>query len=208
MTRAEKVDLIERTILENPDWTRKQVAEHLGMNPATVRNLLNDPDGSKQRERRKRYQGVCGACGAPTDGSSGRAKAPARCAACSAAEQHHDRYWTQATIIAAFQAFNRKMGRPPTTPDVMGSPSIRARVSAARVAEIREAKESGVRMPHPWVVQREFGSWNQALRVAGFEPNAVGRPAHRGLSDPSAKLKEYSFVVRLFPWRSARKMAA
>jgi hypothetical protein len=49
----------------------REIALELGITRSTVANIFADPDGSKQAERRKRYQGVCIDCEGPTDGSGG-----------------------------------------------------------------------------------------------------------------------------------------
>lgn len=79
--RAERVAQVLALIIDE-GLTARHVANRLGVSYQTVRELLSDPDGSKARERRQRYQGVCADCGGPTDGSRGFAKAPARCRYC------------------------------------------------------------------------------------------------------------------------------
>jgi Homeodomain-like domain len=80
-TRKERLAQIVE--LKAKGLTYRQIAERLGLTQSGVRNIVNDPDGSKQRARRKRYQGQCIDCGEPTDGASGRAKAPMRCKWCA-----------------------------------------------------------------------------------------------------------------------------
>lgn len=81
VTRAQRLEQIRA--LKAEGLTARQIGERLGITRAGVTNILNDPDGSKQRERRKRYQGQCADCGMPTDGSSGYNKGPSRCWYCA-----------------------------------------------------------------------------------------------------------------------------
>lgn len=60
----------------------QDIAAELGVARSTVAQWFVDPDGSKSRERKKRYAGTCEGCGGPTDGSNGHAKASERCQAC------------------------------------------------------------------------------------------------------------------------------
>jgi DNA-binding CsgD family transcriptional regulator len=61
------------------------IARRMGLSMAYTWALLNDPDGSADRARKRSYGGVCDTCGGPTHGSDGRSKAPTRCAECSIA---------------------------------------------------------------------------------------------------------------------------
>jgi hypothetical protein len=91
LPRAAKVEEALR-LISVERLTKAQVAERFGMKASALRNLLSDPDGSKQRERRKRYQGRCVDCRGPTDGGNGRGKAPQRCIRCV-----RDPFWRSKT---------------------------------------------------------------------------------------------------------------
>lgn len=147
MTRAEKHAMI--TSLQRAGLTRKAIAAHLGMKEGRVHNLLNDPDGAKQRARRRRYQGTCETCGAATDGSNGRAKAPRFCR-----EHTQTAVWTRDKVIAAIRRFATTHGRPPTATDW------------------HSRCESGY--PATSTVRRVFGSWADGIEAAGFPPPRVG----------------------------------
>lgn len=149
MTRAEKVAEINR--LRTLRWRHAEIAAHLGMSRSGVRNLINDPDGSKQRGRRQRYQGTCETCGAPTDGSNGRDNAPRFCADC-APDAH--RVWTRDTLIAEIRRFACDHGRAPTA------------------NEWRGPNRSGY--PSATSVQEVFGSWANGIEAAGFARPLVG----------------------------------
>ena len=58
--------------------------------------------------------------------------------------------WNKDTIIEAIRLFVKERGRPPKTTDF---------------------KNSGGKYPSYRTVQRQFGSWNKAIKAAGFEPN-------------------------------------
>lgn len=81
VTRAERLRQIVE--LRQQGLSVKQVADQLGLARTSVGNLLADPDGSKQRERRKRYEGVCVECGGPTQGADGFKSATLRCKWCA-----------------------------------------------------------------------------------------------------------------------------
>jgi hypothetical protein len=81
ITRAQRLQQIND--LRARGLTYQQIAAELGIAPRSVRNIVSDPDGAKQRGRKARYQGVCVECGGPTDGSNGLANAPLRCRYCA-----------------------------------------------------------------------------------------------------------------------------
>lgn len=129
------------------------------------------PPSRGQRERkwcsdrcRKRtlYGGSCVDCGAATDGSNGRAKAPERCNPCQAI---HRTLWTRETIGAAIRQWHFEHGAFPAATDWN-----------ATLARRFGRPDRPVDFPSVETVQRVFGSWNAAIRAAGFEPRPVGRP--------------------------------
>lgn len=73
--------------LRGEGLSHRQIGERFSLGSTTTRNLVNDPDGSKTRERKRSYAGVCVDCGGPTDGSNGREKAPLRCQWCAQGKQ-------------------------------------------------------------------------------------------------------------------------
>lgn len=81
VTRAQRYEQI--LALKREGLTVRQIGERLGVTASGVRAITTDPDGSKQRARRVRYQGVCAECGDATDGSNGAAKASVRCRRCA-----------------------------------------------------------------------------------------------------------------------------
>ena len=60
----------------------RQIADHLGRSPATVKVYFYDPTGEKARAVKARYQGVCRGCGAYTQPRNDKGDAYAYCKAC------------------------------------------------------------------------------------------------------------------------------
>jgi hypothetical protein len=179
--RPPKAELVEWVqALRGEGWLWRQIARELEISTAYAGQLYKDPTGEKDKARKASYGGTCERCGARTDGSNGRELAPKLCAACTVKAQHEERYWTAERIVETFQAFERIAGRPPAALDTgLGeAPSIRKRQSAARNAEGDRLRKL-IRLPHPFTVQREWGSWNEALKAAGFPPNPMGGRGHR-----------------------------
>lgn len=71
--------------LRERGWLLREIAAEMGVVAQTVFAWLDDPDGSKLRERKQRYGGVCVDA---TSGSDGRARAGARwCVRAAAGER-------------------------------------------------------------------------------------------------------------------------
>lgn len=127
-----------------------------GISRSYYRALISDPDGSKEKLRKERYKGTCVDCGAVTTYG-----APTRCVPCARRRQHENRKWTPERIIADIQDWNRIYGQPPRAKDWLlqppddGTPGFR-------------------RWPHVGIIQKEFGSWSNALEAAGFERREIG----------------------------------
>lgn len=178
----ERLRLAERVrVLRTQGLTHQAVADQLGISRSYASTLADDPDGEKARARKDSYAGTCVDCGAATSGSDGPESTPERCHNCWKASEHARRYWTRDTIVARFQAFHAHTGRVPTATDSHvhhGARLIREHRSATRIAEI-DAVPTELRLPHPAVVYRELGSWEKAVRLAGFEPAPTGALGHR-----------------------------
>lgn len=109
MNRAER--LAQILALRAEGLTKPQIAKRLGVSHSTVRNIISDPDGSKQRARRDTYSGTCIDCGRATR-SDGTSKASDRCRACSGSF-FQPKQWTREAVILAIQRFAEANGRPP-----------------------------------------------------------------------------------------------
>lgn len=171
--RKTRADLVrEYMALLDEGFTREQIADRYGKSYSAVTNLLADPDGSKQRARRKRYQGRCEDCGAATDGSNGHAGAPTLCEPCSRVHQHDERYWTPAQIVAAIREWAAIHDAPP--------------VSTTWLRGVELDAQGRRRWPPVNVVQREFGTWAAAIAAAGFARPRIG--GYRRSEETRAKM--------------------
>jgi hypothetical protein len=156
--------------LRERGWLLREIAVEMGVVTQTVFAWLDDPDGSKLRERKQRYGGVCVDCGAATSGSDGRARAPARCGVCAQRRASKRARWTRASIIAAIGEFERRYGHAPTASD--WNPN-----QARRMGQHARAARFYADGCWPWSSQvvKVFGRWNDAIRAAGFAPTLSGR---------------------------------
>lgn len=168
--------------------TQAEIADELLVSRTYASSLLTDPDGSKDRERKAKYNRRCpgydGDCGKPMYGV-GR-QASMLCIDCATAKAKAERLWTRESIVAAFRLFYETIGRPPTVVDVHRAPSIVRRLSGRRLAELDEVEAAGLHLPHPYCVSREFGSWTDGLAAAGFPPNPLGRAGDRRWYEPTS----------------------
>jgi hypothetical protein len=95
-TREQRVAVAQR--LRPQGLTLREIGGVLGVAPNTVGDWLNDPDGSRLKERKESYRGTCVDCGGPTTGGLGRgAHAPLRCHRC----------WGKATAERRQRALDR-----------------------------------------------------------------------------------------------------
>jgi hypothetical protein len=163
MNRSDKAEIVRALRKEGAHYN--EIASVLGCSSSTVGDLLWDPDGSKARARKDSYRGACIDCGAPTNGADGPGKASPRCNPCAT---KHRTFWTRERVVTAIQEWAERYGAPPTSVDWNpwmlysddgGLTMARYRVNAP---------------PHTTVVMRVFGSWNNAIKAAGFEPRRVG----------------------------------
>jgi DNA-binding CsgD family transcriptional regulator len=111
-SRAERAKQIER--LERRGLGTAEIAAELGLASSTVNIYRRDPDGSRHRQRLERYRGRCDDCGRPTSGSGGRARAPARCRRCAAAQR---RVWPGEMILQRIKDWTAETGSPPRVRD-------------------------------------------------------------------------------------------
>lgn len=184
---SRRLDLAaEARELREAGFLIQEVADMLGISRSYASSLLLDPDGSKDRARKRSYGGTCEECGARTDGANGRARAPKRCAACAAVASHEARFWTRERIVEVFQEFARLFDRAPSVTDVRSfsnTPTIARKLSEARLVEVDDVTivlaAHGLYLPLPSVVAREWGTWTNALAAAGLTPSPSGGAGHR-----------------------------
>ena len=143
--------------------TIAQIAQLLGRAPATISGYLYDPDGTKTKQVKARYRGVCQKCGTSTWGS-GPSFAARLCARCNGATT---RRWKHEQIEAALRAWRQMFGRCASSTDLSIS---HARAAAARDGGVRlrrlQTGWSGGPWPAASVVQYHYGTIANANRVA------------------------------------------
>jgi hypothetical protein len=133
-------------------WTWQQIQAECQISQSYLGSLLRDPDGAKDRRRKKCYGGVCIDCGGRTSYDTG---GPAkRCAPCRITwEQSEENraartIWTKQAIVAEIQRVGILLGRRPKCVELQ--PPLSA-------------------LWYP-MVYRSFPSFNEALKAAGYEP--------------------------------------
>jgi transcriptional regulator with XRE-family HTH domain len=139
----------------------REIAQRLGISRSYASMLVTDSDGSKQQRRRESYAGVCESCGASTDGSNGPNAAPRFCHLCA---EPANKRWTRENVISAIQAFALAFGRPPQSID--WNTTLARRFGGVGTANGH--------FPSVSTVQELFGSWANAIEVAGFPRPSKG----------------------------------
>lgn len=115
-----------------------------------------------QRCRKRQYDRECIDCGSRVDGTT-PGRAGGRCGPCATEAR---RRWTPETVIAAIQHFTEERGGIPPT-----------------ASEWRWHIVGDEKWPTTSTVQEMFdGSWNAAIRAAGFDPRAIGHYGRDGES--------------------------
>lgn len=105
---------------------QREIADELGISRSYAASLTHDPDGSKERERKARYAGVCEDCGGPTSGHDGRAQAPKRCRDCVSPSgggvrgpRPALRIWDEEKCLDAIVRWVERNGRIPRALDLL-----------------------------------------------------------------------------------------
>lgn len=148
--------------LREEGLTTKQIAARFGVADGSIRDLFCDPDGSKARKRKDGYRGRCADCGGFTTGSYGRARQSIHCAKC-APKHSVKKVWNKQTVIAAIKKWADEYGEPPRATD--WNPHTPRSDPEKFYSDF---------YPHVSTVQYVFGSWNEAIRAAGFKPRSQG----------------------------------
>lgn len=146
-----------RQLYATGQYRQIDLAERFGVARSTISAWLDDRHAEKQLARRERYRGTCETCGAKTTGCNGY-NAPNECAKCAPARQHEERYWNKERVLEAIKDFHARNGRRPVAQEWHDKHNL-----------------DGERYPFTSIVIREFGSWANAIEVAGFERPVVGR---------------------------------
>lgn len=161
-TRSRAELYAEAARLRGFGFTPPQIARLMGKSVSSVRNWFSDPDGSKQRERRKAYEGECVDCGGATK-SDGTSRASKRCGPCAHEHAKAERMWTGEAIIDAIRLFARENGRPPLAAEWICGPRD------PRFPRASNIYRSISNRTNP------FASWAEAIEAAGFPRPRVGR---------------------------------
>lgn len=107
------------------------------------------------------YGGACVDCGARTNGNNGPGKASVRCRSCRHEWERANAIWSRERIIRKIQQFAETYGRQPRVTDFIPS-------HARRIGHHGRVPEG--HWPALETIARYCGSWNEAIRAAGFEP--------------------------------------
>ena len=181
----ERVAEAQRLRAQGLKW--REIAERLGVHWKTAYNWVTDPDGSQKRARIDSYRGTCVECGNPTSGCNGRDGAPGRCVDCTPA---HSRKLTRDWIIASIHEWVELFGGPPGAQDWN---QHMARLNG-RQDLVDRYQATGRPWPSTSAVQDNYGSWNEAIEEAGYEPCAPGQrrdPDAWRVSMAAAQRKRY-----------------
>lgn len=165
MTRAERYEQLKA--LRDKGMLLREIAAETGVAISTVHDVLSDPTGDAARERKRRaYSFRCEGCGVECK-PNGRKELEARsglCATCFGAQtRRRSRQW----IIDSMHEWAHMFGAPPSAID-WNPPFARSHKYCQWKAE-RHAS-TGRPWPSVALVQSHYGSWNDGLRAAGFEP--------------------------------------
>lgn len=151
ISRIERAEMARA--LKDKGFYHREIAEKLGISMTYVGALLSDPDGSHDRARKEKYRGTCVVCGGKTTYSKPKEQVQ-RCINCEKQRRKAERKWTPERMIADLKRWNLIYGRPPKAQEWLQLPP-----------------SGGDReWPNVESLQREFGSWSNGLRAAGFEP--------------------------------------
>lgn len=156
--------------------TVREIAKVLGISRSYASSLLLDPDGSKDRERKKKYAQPCENCGTLTNGSDGRKQHPL-CGNCghehaAAVSRAVNTVWTAELIISRIQEWAELYGQPPAQAD--WCPTFCYRLNDPDRAQ--PYLDAGGYWPPHTVVYRRLPSWSAAIAAAGFTPrNPTGK---------------------------------
>lgn len=167
------------------------IARRVGVSKNTVRRLADPVYAERQRmlsrEAKRRRTGTCEVCGGVTRYNGRDGPVSRICNSCSAQQQHNARVWTRERCIAGIQEYARRYGHPPVSTDWLTTTR-------------RERTEpDGYEYPHVNVVQRECGSWANAIELAGFpRPKVGGNPLGRKSGPrPHLRVPEFELYDRI-----------
>lgn len=142
----------------------REIAEELACSTTEVMRLLDPERRERHRQQtndaKHRRRGTCERCGSDTKYSGKGSVAVSRvCKACAPDEY---RKWDEKAIIAAIRRWETAHGSQPVSREWL----------------ISSPENSGY--PDVGVIQKRFGSWNAAIKAAGYEPLPPGRRTPEG----------------------------
>jgi len=159
----------EAATLRGSGLTAREIGEALGISRSYAAELFSDPSGSVAKQRKERYRQPCVDCGAPTSGGEGRKETP-RCVRCAPVYfAPLQTIWTAGRIIEAIQDWARIYGEPPSSVDWNSWSARNVLHDEARASRFERGNG---RWPWFTYVHRTFGSFNEGLLAAGYEPRA------------------------------------
>jgi hypothetical protein len=113
------------------------------------------------------YSRRCVDCDAVCNTDGRVTRAAERCRTCAERLTHETRTWTPEAIVAAIQSWADEHGGVPPT-----------------ASEWRYGADHDPAFPYPPCVLREFGTWNAAISLAGFDTFKSGHYGREG-EDPA-----------------------
>lgn len=140
--------------------TSGEIAYRLRLSESTVRNWWGED--------------VCSDCNAPVDGSQ-RKRPVVRCESCDRAWCATEEgglarsYWTRERIIEAIQWWADKYGEAPATTDWDPWHARHLFGDEKRARRFERDHKAG-RIPSFRHTVKRFGTWNNAIAAAGFQP--------------------------------------
>jgi hypothetical protein len=167
----------------------REIGARLGLSKATAHAYYSDPTGDVARARKAKKNGRCVDCRAETK-ASGAAVPPERCRTCNAA---HVRAQSRRWILDSFAEWHRIFGVPPTAVEwAPAQARLRMRRGEYGSQPLARYESTGRPWPVPSLVADHFGSWNEGLRAAGFEPLTL---SERPLGRRAAELRRSDEVA-------------
>jgi transcriptional regulator with XRE-family HTH domain len=159
--RAELYPIIKR-MREEEKLPFKEIGARLGLSRNTVSDYYHDPAGAKVLARKRKSK--CNSCGTPV-----RSDAVPHSRYCLTCERDNRHKEARERVIWCIQEWKEIYGHPPSAAD--WNPKMAER--QGRFDKARRYREDGC-WPPLATAQRLFGSWNEAIRQAGFEPLPSG----------------------------------
>jgi hypothetical protein len=163
MTKRELLYPELKRLREDEGLIWREIGERIGLSLRTASQYYLDPTGDKIRARKALKDGTCLDCGGRTVSDGGTT--PKRCNGCAKVAR---KVWTRDEIVAAVTRWaDTHGGVPPVASDWNTT-----------MARDRGKPERGDEFPVTNTVRTTFGTWNAAIRAAGFdafEPGHYGR---------------------------------